>query len=174
MSCKKSKLLEKLADLELNVAQLYLFFSKKFPEDENFWCQLHIEEKKHALVFETEMNLSSELTSLLENDLSLNEEGINRINQKISTLLDEYSKEPPSKIEAYLSAIQIEKAAGEFHYYKYASQQSNPNLNRIFYELSRDDRDHETRIKERINQWTGALCCLREGNSQELDIPGCP
>jgi len=45
--------IELAARLESRIGDLYLEFSKLFPQDRNFWWQLALEEKNHASILES-------------------------------------------------------------------------------------------------------------------------
>ena len=53
MNDKIIKILDESIKLELNIADLYLVFHEKIPEDSKFWWQLLLEEKNHATLLKT-------------------------------------------------------------------------------------------------------------------------
>jgi len=53
MSQNFGQLIREAIQLEFNVADLYLFFHRLFPEDAGFWWSLVIEEKNHAALLKT-------------------------------------------------------------------------------------------------------------------------
>jgi hypothetical protein len=52
------RLIGEAIELELNVADLYLLFYHKFPEDSDFWWKLSIEEKNHAALLKTALRMT--------------------------------------------------------------------------------------------------------------------
>ena len=48
MKKQLSQLIDESIKLELNIADVYMFFYNTFPEDSDFWWEMALEEKGHA------------------------------------------------------------------------------------------------------------------------------
>jgi ferritin len=146
----KEKLMQLIAEsitLELSVADLYRIFQKAFPDDSAFWRKLALEEEHHASLikdgrdfllfrgeFPTEL-LAPKVKMLVE------------VNSKLASLLQEYSKNPPSRESAFNIALNVEQSAGEVHFQRAMENSSTSTIMRVFQILNKGDKDHARRIR---------------------------
>ncbi|UCB46408.1 MAG: hypothetical protein JSV25_02995 [Spirochaetota bacterium] len=144
------QLIEQSIQLELKVADLYKILSSFFPEDTNFWMQLHEEEKRHASLISKGYVHLSRRRFPLELIASSIQELIEK-NNKLDQLIKEYNKNPPSREVAFKKAIDIEKSAGEFHFQQAVTYSPSSRIMGVFQQLNKDDKDHERRIIDYMN-----------------------
>jgi hypothetical protein len=105
--------LDAASQLEMLVADLYSIFEKSFSEDELFWHQLAVEEKNHAALIENLKNssgCSEQFVSSFAPDLL---QEIFQTKELVSSLIVKYSELKPDRKTAFLTAINVEKSAGE-------------------------------------------------------------
>ena len=142
---KKRELLEEAIKLELNVADLYLFYSINFKEDREFWLQMAQEEKEHASV----LRISKELVQFgpyLNDLISDNLDELKVVNKNIINTIENFKKTLPSRKDAYKYAIELENSAYELHYQELMTTKSDSKVIEALKRLNADDKDHAERI----------------------------
>ncbi|MBT8042521.1 MAG: hypothetical protein KJN67_05260 [Pontiella sp.] len=143
-------LIEESIALEKNVAALYKIFSESVPEDADFWWQLHLEEKSHATLIRAAKD-SFVRRGKFPFDLIANSvEELKSSNQRIAAMVGKFLANPPSRLEALEVAIALENEAGESHYNQFMDKEAKNPVEGVFQQLNRDDKEHETRIRERL------------------------
>ena len=141
------ELIDESIRMELNVAELYLFFQSAFPEDVEFWWQLALEEKNHAALIRSLKEHFLPLGKFPRDLLSSSLEDILESNAYIDRLLSRYRQQPPGREEAFRTACLLEDSAAEIHFQKFMSRKGSSKLDEIFRRLNADDRDHGERIR---------------------------
>lgn len=146
------RLINEAIVLELNVSRLYAFFGELFPEDEEFWQVLSIEEEKHALLlkagrahFVPQNMFPREI--LPESVLPLIEQ-----NRELGRIMRDYEISPPSRQEAFKLAIALEESVGEIHYQRAMAESARTSAMKVFQSLNKDDRDHADRIRRYMEE----------------------
>jgi len=138
--------------LELNVSEIYLLFHHLFPDDEEFWMQLVLEERNHAELLRYGLNYYEPHgrfpRKLLCSKLSL----LQTVNRDLSRMIENYRSSPPSRIVAFNTALYLERSAGELHYQKFMTGEAVTAPEEVFMELNSADMDHEKRIRSYMEQ----------------------
>ncbi len=142
------ELIDESIDLESNVAELYLLFQAKFPEDADFWWALALEEKNHASLVRSLKEHFLPVGKVPENLLADSLETVRETNRLIRGLLDRYRQTPPSREEAFRTACQLEDGAAELHFQDFMSREEGSELDRIFRRLNADDKDHGKKLRD--------------------------
>lgn len=144
--------LDEAIRLELHVAEIYTLYSQAYPEDAEFWQQLAGEEKNHAALlkkgrqaFMAEEELPADL--IPEDPLELVE-----TNNWLRSLLAEFSRRPPSRESAFMTALVIEGSAGEIHYQKAMVSPTDSIVMKMFQALNGDDIDHLSRVRSYMKE----------------------
>lgn len=149
-----TSLFNEAIDLELNVANLYMFFYNKFPEDSDFWWKIMLEEKNHASLLKVGKEML--LSSIKSIPIEFSPPSIDQLieaNNKITSLLNEYKKRPPTRKAAFEIAIELENSAGEIHFQRSIDSDSTEiQVLDIFKKLNRDDKDHAKRILDYMHK----------------------
>jgi len=140
--------LDESIKLELNLAKLYTLLNDLFPDDEDFWWQLSMEERGHAALLQQEKKQPQPLPFFPENLLADDLPALMAANERILGLIEQYKQLAPSRIEAFLTALELELAAGEAHFQDFLDTPSLSPSVAIFKQLNQDDRDHAERIRE--------------------------
>jgi rubrerythrin len=146
MNDKLPAIIEESIKLELNVAMLYKLFSHAFPDDADLWEKLFWEEKHHATL------IKSMRDALLPSDefpaevVAPSLRRLNTANNKITSLIEKYTADPPPRKYAFTVAISTEKSVGEIHYQHAMEAPSNSKHVKIWQKLNEDDKDHAKRI----------------------------
>ncbi len=141
------ELIDQSIALELNAADLYRLFSAAFPQDNEFWWQLHIEERSHATLIRAAKD-SFVKRGKFPSDLignSLRE--LQAANERISEMIKDFTTQPPSREEACRIAIGLEQETGERHFEQFMNKDAQTSLETVFQQLNRSDKDHEERIR---------------------------
>jgi rubrerythrin len=141
------QVLEEAIELELNVAELYLFFSYHFPEDNDFWWKLALEEKNHAALLKSGQQYFVEANLFPEEILSCKLDILIRINQKIKNFITKFQETPPCRETALQVALELEQSAGEVHFQTAMEILPTSKALEMFQYLNRDDKDHAARIQ---------------------------
>ena len=155
----RRRLYDTLISLERNIATLYLFYAELFPDDAPFWRRLHFEEENHALALEHDNCLKRYIADLAEIQ---NEELLvmaRAIEARVGEVAQAYRRSVPSRAEAYLTALQLEQAAGEYHTNEACKGRRRGDVP-VFERLGEDDADHAVRIRQRLDAWraTESVC----------------
>jgi hypothetical protein len=144
------KHLDESIQLELNLATLYTILNDSFPEDEDFWWELAMEERGHASLLQQEKKQPLQKEFFPENLLAKDLQSLVDTNAKISALISRYKETPPSRIEAMQTAHELEMAAGESHFQQFLDSPTNSAASDIFKQLNQEDCDHAARILQYI------------------------
>lgn len=147
MSHELTQLSNEAIQLELNVSELYLLFFQLFPEDAEFWWQLSLEEKNHAVMIRSGVDFFMQAgmfpTELLTASLS----SLRKANDKLISLLEQYQAVPPSREEAFNRALVTERSAGEIHFQQIMTKSPASRIVKLFQTLNEEDKNHAERIE---------------------------
>lgn len=154
MSESMKQLIEEAIKLELNMADIYVSFHDRFPEDAGFWWGLAVEEKKHAsLIMHCKQHLlNSELFPSETIDESL--AAIIKINNTMEGILrQEAGSPPPDRAIAFRLALELEESAGEIHF-QHAVQKTEQTSDalKLLQSLNKDDKDHADRVRNYMSK----------------------
>ena len=147
MDKQLGQIVDESVQLELNVGELYKIFSLTFKEDASFWGELYEEEKHHANLIRKVGGLDFLTYKIIPKLLSAKLNEIKETNDTISSYIDEYKTNPPSRKEAFNLALEIEGSAGEIHYQEFMENELDDMLTQTFQKLNADDKDHYKRIR---------------------------
>ncbi len=145
MNKKLSQLIDESIKLELNVAEIYMVFYNTFPEDSGFWWKMALEEKSHANLIKSGRDtfLDQFPSKLLAPSVQM----LYKTNNKLTSLLKEYKKTPPSRESAFNIALDIEQSPGELHFQHAMEKSFTSSVMKTFQELNKDKKDHFNRIR---------------------------
>jgi hypothetical protein len=138
--------LDQASSLELILANMYNLFEKTFTEDSDFWKQLAQEELSHAALLKSAMSnpeMSKQLAPDATNDLL---QEVVKDKKWATTLLIKFSEVKPDRLTAFNAAVEAEKTAGELHFQKIMTKESDSWFVKVLRELNEYDRDHLRRI----------------------------
>jgi ferritin len=145
-------LLDESIQLELNLARLYTLFNDHFPEDEEFWWQLSIEERSHAALLQQEKKQPQPLVFFPENLLAKDLEALQANNAVIVEQVEKFAKSPCSRDEALNLALKIEMSAGEAHFQEFMESETGSLTADLFKQLASEDQNHARRIRDYMKQ----------------------
>jgi hypothetical protein len=140
-------LIDESIKLELLVADLYLLFQKLFPRDADFWWKLVLEEKGHAALIRSGKEIFEPLGKFPHGLLPPVLQQLIEINSRLDSLIKQYKTTPPTREEAFNLAFATENSAGEMHFQEFMEKNLDSDVDRIFKQLNKDDKDHAARIK---------------------------
>jgi ferritin len=143
-----SEHLDESIKLELNLARLYTVFHDLFPDDEDLWWQLAIEERSHAALLQQEKKQPQPLEFFPENLLADDLKVLVDANARITGLINRFTETAPSRQDALNHALQLELSAGEAHFQEFMDSETSSISADIFKQLANEDKDHALRIKE--------------------------
>ncbi len=145
---KKSKLLEVLDEsivLEYNAMKLYILYSELFPVDRQFWSCISKEEMFHAELLEGLRSLIK--ANVLPEDMLYNEiTDLKEANANIANAIETFSKDAPTRREAFDYALILETTGSEMIFQKIIMQSTQNNLINTFKDLAGFCKDHARRI----------------------------
>lgn len=150
MSEQLFQIVEESIKLELNVANLYKYFSSIFSEDADFWQKLCFEEEQHASLIKTGRDVLLSCDEFPGEILAPTLQQLIETNNKLLSLLKEFNNEPPTRETALKIAISLEESAGEIHFQKAMEMHPGSEYIRIFQNLNKDDKEHARRIREHM------------------------
>jgi len=149
--------LEESIKLELNLARLYTLFNDLFPDDEDFWWQLAMEERGHASLLQQEKKEPQPTGFFPDNLLAADLQTLFEANARILGLIESFSKAAPSREDALRTALDLELAAGEAHFQDFLDTPDPSPAESIFRQLNQEDRDHAERIRAYMQE-NGIAC----------------
>ena len=154
MPNKRKELIHEAIRAETNMAELYTWYAKTFPEDREFWETLSEEEKKHASLIRLAQDVLSEkqLSQLFVYD---NLDKLKQVNEIVESLIEKYHKDPPEKSEAYNNAAKLESNSFESFYQRKMTDTPQSDDMNVFQKLNEDSKDHAERIKELLENSLG-------------------
>ncbi len=149
MNADFEKIIQESIKIELQVADLYLFFYGNFPEDAGFWWQIAIEEKNHAALIKSLELISEHVNDLPEEIFSSSLEDLIATNKMLTSVIEDCKVAPPDRNTAFNTALTIEESAGELHYQGFMGdgKDSHLHINKVFRQLNREDKDHSLRLR---------------------------
>ncbi|NTV91910.1 MAG: rubrerythrin family protein [Chlorobiaceae bacterium] len=140
--------LDESIKLELNLAKLYTVFNDQFPEDEDFWFQLAMEERGHAALLQQEKKQPHPVDFFPENLLAEDLQSLIDANARILGYITAFAENMPSRKTAFSTALELENSAGEAHFQHFLDSPNHSLSATIFKQLNMEDRDHAERIEE--------------------------
>lgn len=152
MSQQIASLLDESIQLEKNLSKLYTLFNDQFPDDEDFWWQLALEENSHAALLLQEKKQPRPLQFFPENLLSNDLKTLRDTNAWIMGLLARLASTPCSREEALNYALQLELSAGEAHFQDFMESDTGSLSDDIFRQLAAEDRNHAARIRTYMSE----------------------
>lgn len=143
------KLLEEAIQLELLVADLYVFFHQTYSEDAGFWWKLSLEEKNHAALLKSGREHFLPVGQFPPELIPTTLETLSAKNRELAATIDRYRQTPPDRVEAFRYAFELENSAGELHFQHAIAEHhdSESKAMAIFRSLNSEDRDHAERIR---------------------------
>ena len=141
---------EESIQIEMNVAALYLSFSEQLSADTDFWWQLHLEEKNHAMLIRAAADSFIKRGKFPTGLVNNYAEELRKTNTKIERMVHRYKTTPLTRCEACRIALQIEDDAGEIHYERFMEKEAEGTLNAVLQKLNRDDKEHGIRIRQHL------------------------
>ena len=142
--------------LEENAAELYLVFSESIPEDTDFWRQLHLEEKRHAMLIRSAKDAFVQRGKFPYDLIAESGMELRQANARLRQLIAKYRQTPPSRKEACEIALTIEADAGESEYARFMDKHAESTVDTVFQMLNREDKEHERRIREHLETFAPA------------------
>ncbi|MFO8236289.1 MAG: hypothetical protein R6U04_12895 [Bacteroidales bacterium] len=152
MNEKMKKLIDESIQLEHNMAELYERFAKLYPEDKIFWRELVLEEKNHAAILRAGKESFLDTDFFPESMLAGTYEEVHKVNQQLNRLIKSFENRPMKKESTFNIAYKLEKSAGEIHFQEYMDKKPAVEIDRVFQQLNRDDKDHAERILNYMEQ----------------------
>ena len=144
---KLNELIEESIRLELNAAELYKIFSETLPEDNEFWWQLHLEEKSHATLIRAARDSFVKRDKFPHELIASSIEELKSSNSKVEDMIVQFRKDPPDRNAACKAALKLENESGELHYTRFMEREANSGIETVFQHLNRGDKEHEKRIR---------------------------
>jgi hypothetical protein len=132
--------------LEQNAASLYKVFADALQEDQEFWWQLHIEEKSHANLIRSAQDSFAKRGKFPYDLVADSIEDLKKSNARIKALTGHYQAHQPTRHEACKVAIELEAEVGELHFDLFMEKDTTRPVEVVFQQLNRDDKDHTQRI----------------------------
>lgn len=152
MDKQLEELTEESIQLELLVSDLYLLYYELFPEDGKFWWRLVEEERNHAALIRSAREYFAPIDQFPEKLVSDNLAALKGANKELRELLATYRKNPPTRNEAFHSALKLESTAGELHFQHFLDETALSKVEQIFKQLNGEDQEHAKRIHQYLSE----------------------
>ena len=147
------QLIDEAIKLELNVAEIYLSFHHRFPEDAGFWWKIAIEEKNHAALLRNGKQFFLDAGMFPDDIVGDSLEALIKANNDLGSIIRQEKEAPPSRGVALNLALKLEELAGEIHFQHAMQQAKHPSeAIKLFQSLNEDDKNHAARIRDHMRQ----------------------
>ena len=140
-------LAEESINLELNVSEIYDLFQSYFADDANLWWQLALEEKDHAGLIRHGIEKFEPIREFPHEILCDSLQDLKSTNKKLRFLLKQFKDIPPSREQAFNTALEIEASAGELHFQLFMDKETSSEIDELFQFMNREDKNHAERIR---------------------------
>lgn len=152
MSEKQLQLIGEAIKLELNMAELYLSFHNRFPEDAEFWRKIAVEEKYHAALLKSGEQVFLDSGVFPSELVSISIESLITANDLLKHIFKE-DVDHLSRAAALNLALKLEESAGEKHFQHAIQQAEHPTKGiKLLQSLNEDDRSHADKIRSYMLQ----------------------
>lgn len=141
------KLIDEATEHELAISELYLHFHRLFPDDRDFWWTMALEEKNHASILINIIALSKIVKKLPKSIIPGNPNIFKKEKERVASMVNTLDANITREM-AFQMAYDTEISSGEEHYRLFVENQSEPNVFKVFQQLSNQDNDHASRILE--------------------------
>ncbi|MFC1949095.1 hypothetical protein ACFLW0_02865 [Chloroflexota bacterium] len=148
---KREEMMQMLAASEEAVGRLYDAYAGRFPEHEEFWLGLAMEEADHAnTVFDLMRKVKDGSASFFESRLSV--EKVQELQGHLGRQLARVKKEKISFADALSVAVDIEKSLSEHKYYWFFSGASEEVQELLDY-LDSATQNHIKVLEREVERW---------------------
>jgi rubrerythrin len=142
------KILEICVELEMRAADLYGYFAESFPEDRTFWAQLRLEEKSHAALCRAALAAFNKRDERPAGMFPDSLEPLRQTGEKFVAIIHHCKANRLTRREACMMALKVEHDIGEQHYNQFMNKPAESNIETVFQQLNRGDKDHALRIEQ--------------------------
>ena len=139
--------LKESIDLELNIGDLYQWFSVKFAQDYDFWWKISIEEMNHAALIESINDVFLSEGASPTDSIEKQTQELQKMNVLVKERMEQYKLNPPTRHEAFQYGLELENSAGESHFEQFMTSVPNSPVLKIFQKLNGDDINHALRME---------------------------
>lgn len=129
--------------LENTLSSLYNHFTVKFPKDRNFWFELQLEEKNHAMLLKTAKDFAA-IDKVPEEILLDSEAKYHYTIDEINNFIER--KKKLTRYNAFEFAYKMEMSSGEIHFQQAMNKKKPDHIMQIFIRLNALDMNHAKRI----------------------------
>jgi len=152
MSDDADSLIEESINLELNIGDLYLLFYNLFPGDQEIWGRLTLEEKDHASILQVSKEYFK-LADVFPTELFHSSlENLKHMNSELLGLMEQYKKTPPSREDAFNTALRLENSAGELDFQRFMDEETNSTAYNTFKKLNKFNKKHTALIRSYMDR----------------------
>jgi len=146
-----SEMLEKLAQHEESIGQLYNAYAGVFPSLFDFWAFLSQEESQHANWIRTLGNKAAEDPKLFVNERRFNKVAIDTSLDYLQREIGKAKMEPVSVIEALTAAFYVEQSLIESKIFE-VFETDSVELKHLLQKLQSDTVKHRNKVKEALDR----------------------
>lgn len=143
-----SNQIDLLAKNEEAIAGLYQLYADRFPEYEEFWLGLAVEEIDHSnLIHEIAQKIKQKKARLYERESGV--KNIDDFNNILKQEIDRAKYEPLSHKDALITALKVVNYVIEHSYFNMFDSDSK-EIRTILDKLATTNKSHHTFIRERL------------------------
>ena len=161
-------ILDEAINIESNVAELYMSFYKRFPEDREFWRKLSIEEINHAALLETGKDIFLPLKKFPMEMLPPSLEMLFESNKKILSTIPQYHH-LISRESAFSIALEIEQYAGEVHFQEAMEKSPCSKILNMIQSINKEEKEYAKRIQTYMNEHQ--IILIKSSNPPAPELP---
>jgi len=147
------KTVNKMAEFERTVGELYRKFAEKFDEQREFWMNLALQEEGHAKIL-TDLPSMMESGTISYNadrfDLSIIEATLDQVRASLARV----GKSKMSLRDALYEALHVEQKILEKAFYAVFNTHSD-EAKRLLNKIVSETNKHSKSVQEKLNQCTG-------------------
>lgn len=152
MKEKQDQLIDKMAESEELISQLYRAYADRFPTLQEFWSGLADEEMEHAnSLYELCAKVTGQLPLYIKED-RFKIQAIQTYQEYLQKEIENARKKELLLINALAVSRYIEESLIESKYFE-AFETDSVDLKRVLLKLSKDTRVHMNKTKEMLNKY---------------------
>ena len=111
-----------------------------------------IEEKNHAALIRSGLEYFLPAGRFPAELLPPILDGLQKTNRRLTDMIEGFRNRPPSREEAFNTALRVEQSAGEIHFQRAMAKEADSDIMELFQRLNKDDMDHADRIQAYMEQ----------------------
>ncbi len=140
------RIVDEAIRFERNLSSLYLQFLEAFPEVEDLWWELSVDEQQHASLLDAGQKLFHD--EFAREVVSADLDGLRRSNEDLESTIQRIGKEPLDRGEAFQMALRFECDENEATLFDLLEIEPSDPAKTLVNSLQHADSEHVQKIRD--------------------------